>query len=33
MFGEQAVLCGGLVELIRMGFETLVDAGCEPEME
>ncbi|MBL4873384.1 MAG: ketol-acid reductoisomerase, partial [Rhodobacteraceae bacterium] len=31
-FGEQAVLCGGLVELIRMGFETLVEAGYEPEM-
>ena len=27
LFGEQAVLCGGLVELIRMGFETLVEAG------
>ncbi|MGR3389304.1 ketol-acid reductoisomerase, partial [Sagittula sp.] len=32
LFGEQAVLCGGLVELIRMGFETLVEAGYEPEM-
>ncbi|MBU0780316.1 MAG: ketol-acid reductoisomerase, partial [Alphaproteobacteria bacterium] len=31
LFGEQAVLCGGLVELIRMGFETLVEAGYEPE--
>ncbi|HMR61026.1 MAG TPA: ketol-acid reductoisomerase, partial [Amaricoccus sp.] len=31
-FGEQAVLCGGLVELIRMGFETLVEAGYDPEM-
>jgi ketol-acid reductoisomerase len=31
-FGEQAVLCGGLVELIRMGFETLVEAGYAPEM-
>ncbi|MEM8570073.1 MAG: ketol-acid reductoisomerase [Pseudomonadota bacterium] len=32
LFGEQAVLCGGLVELIRIGFETLVEAGYEPEM-
>lgn len=32
LFGEQAVLCGGLVELIRAGFETLVEAGYEPEM-
>ena len=32
LFGEQAVLCGGLVELIRMGFETLVEAGYTPEM-
>jgi len=32
LFGEQAVLCGGLVELIRMGFETLVEAGYAPEM-
>ncbi|WP_084862753.1 ketol-acid reductoisomerase [Salibaculum halophilum] len=32
LFGEQAVLCGGLVELIRMGFETLVEAGYDPEM-
>ncbi|WP_340109579.1 ketol-acid reductoisomerase [Pikeienuella sp. HZG-20] len=32
LFGEQAVLCGGLVELIRLGFETLVEAGYEPEM-
>ncbi|MEL6283280.1 MAG: ketol-acid reductoisomerase, partial [Pseudomonadota bacterium] len=32
LFGEQAVLCGGLVELIRCGFETLVEAGYEPEM-
>ena len=32
LFGEQAVLCGGMVELIRMGFETLVEAGYEPEM-
>jgi ketol-acid reductoisomerase len=32
LFGEQAVLCGGLVELIRGGFETLVEAGYAPEM-
>ena len=32
LFGEQAVLCGGLIELIRMGFETLVEAGYAPEM-
>jgi ketol-acid reductoisomerase len=32
LFGEQTVLCGGLVELIRMGFETLVEAGYAPEM-
>jgi ketol-acid reductoisomerase len=32
LFGEQAVLCGGLVELIRAGFETLVEAGYAPEM-
>jgi len=32
LFGEQSVLCGGLVELIRMGFETLVEAGYAPEM-
>jgi len=32
LFGEQAVLCGGLVELIKAGFETLTDAGYEPEM-
>ena len=31
LFGEQAVLCGGLVELMRCGFETLVEAGYEPE--
>jgi ketol-acid reductoisomerase len=30
LFGEQAVLCGGLVELIRAGFETLVEAGYAP---
>jgi ketol-acid reductoisomerase len=32
LFGEQAVLCGGTVELIKAGFETLVDAGYAPEM-
>ena len=32
LFGEQAVLCGGLVELIRCGYETLVEAGYAPEM-
>ncbi len=32
LFGEQAVLCGGLVELIRAGFEVLVEAGYAPEM-
>src|ERR1700749_838693 len=32
LFGEQVVLCGGLVELIRSGFETLVEAGYAPEM-
>jgi ketol-acid reductoisomerase len=32
LFGEQVVLCGGLVELIRGGFQTLVDAGYAPEM-
>jgi ketol-acid reductoisomerase len=32
LFGEQAVLCGGLTELIRAGYETLVDAGYSPEM-
>ncbi len=31
LFGEQVVLCGGLVELIRNGFETLVEAGYQPE--
>ncbi len=31
LFGEQVVLCGGLSELIRAGFETLVDAGYQPE--
>jgi ketol-acid reductoisomerase len=32
LFGEQVVLCGGLVELIRSGYETLVEAGYAPEM-
>jgi len=32
LFGEQAVLCGGLSELIRQGYETLVEAGYQPEM-
>jgi ketol-acid reductoisomerase len=32
LFGEQVVLCGGLVELIRAGYETLVEAGYAPEM-
>ncbi|MDE2182758.1 MAG: ketol-acid reductoisomerase [Alphaproteobacteria bacterium] len=32
LFGEQVVLCGGVVELIRNGFETLVEAGYAPEM-
>ncbi len=32
LFGEQVVLCGGLVELIRSGFDTLVGAGYAPEM-
>ncbi|MEJ0064394.1 MAG: ketol-acid reductoisomerase [Caulobacteraceae bacterium] len=32
LFGEQSVLCGGLVELIRAGFETLVEGGYAPEM-
>ncbi|MBL4875684.1 MAG: ketol-acid reductoisomerase [Cohaesibacteraceae bacterium] len=32
LFGEQAVLCGGTVELVRAGFETLVEAGYAPEM-
>ena len=32
LFGEQAVLCGGLCELIKAGFETLVEAGYAPEM-
>ncbi len=32
LFGEQAVLCGGCVELVKAGFETLVEAGYAPEM-
>jgi ketol-acid reductoisomerase len=32
LFGEQAVLCGGVTELIRKGFETLVEAGYQPEL-
>jgi ketol-acid reductoisomerase len=32
LFGEQAVLCGGCVELVKAGFDTLVDAGYAPEM-
>jgi ketol-acid reductoisomerase len=32
LFGEQAVLCGGTAELIRAGFETLVEAGYQPEV-
>jgi ketol-acid reductoisomerase len=32
LFGEQAVLCGGAVELIKAGFETLTEAGYAPEM-
>jgi ketol-acid reductoisomerase len=32
IFGEQAVLCGGIAELIKTGYETLVDAGYSPEM-
>ncbi|WP_435101557.1 ketol-acid reductoisomerase [Arhodomonas sp. AD133] len=32
LFGEQVVLCGGMTELIKAGFETLVDAGYSPEM-
>jgi len=31
LFGEQAVLCGGVTELIKAGFQTLVDAGYQPE--
>ncbi|MDY6055689.1 ketol-acid reductoisomerase [Micrococcus sp.] len=32
LFGEQAVLCGGVSQLVRYGFETLVEAGCQPEI-
>jgi ketol-acid reductoisomerase len=32
LFGEQAVLCGGITELIRSGYETLVDAGYDPRL-
>ena len=32
LFGEQAVLCGGLVELIKNGYETLTEAGYQPEV-
>ena len=32
LFGEQAVLCGGVSELVKVGYETLVDAGYSPEM-
>jgi ketol-acid reductoisomerase len=32
LFGEQCVLCGGVTELIRAGFETLVEAGYQPEV-
>ena len=32
LFGEQAVLCGGVVELVKAGYETLIDAGYAPEM-
>ena len=32
LFGEQAVLCGGVSELVKAGFETLVEAGYQPEM-
>ena len=31
LFGEQAVLCGGVTELIKAGFETLVAAGYQPK--
>src|SRR5205085_6782917 len=31
LFGEQVVLCGGITELVKAGFETLVDAGYQPE--
>ncbi|MCX5701077.1 MAG: ketol-acid reductoisomerase [Candidatus Omnitrophica bacterium] len=32
LFGEQAVLCGGVTELIKAGFDTLIDAGYQPEI-
>ena len=32
LFGEQAVLCGGCVELVKAGFDTLVEAGYAPEL-
>ncbi len=32
LFGEQAVLCGGMTELVKAGFETLVEAGYQPEI-
>ena len=32
LFGEQAVLCGGLTSLVKAGFETLVEAGYQPEV-
>jgi len=32
LFGEQTVLCGGVVELVKMGFETLTEAGYAPEL-
>jgi ketol-acid reductoisomerase len=32
LFGEQAVLCGGVTELVRAGYETLVDAGYDPKL-
>ncbi|MEJ7464512.1 ketol-acid reductoisomerase, partial [Staphylococcus saprophyticus] len=32
LFGEQAVLCGGVSKLIQSGFETLVEAGYQPEL-
>ena len=32
LFGEQAVLCGGLTQLVQAGFDTLVDAGYQPEL-
>ncbi len=32
LFGEQAVLCGGVTELVKAGFDTLVDAGYQPEI-